>query len=702
MLNTSFNSRAFRCPAFEPMVPLAATGGVESSYAVGFDGSNDYININTAASIKGLTSYSVSVWAKPKALVSGNVYSIWFESINTDGTTARSRLFFENASGSYNNVANTVGVRFRASDGESATTFSAGANAVSVGLWYHIVFVFDSVNDSHKIYVNGRLRGTSTASVAGHDNTTPASVTIGVAGTSSSEWLNGAVDDLRIYNRALTDAEVQSIHRNSSSPPTSGLIRYLPLDEGTGTTVTDSIGGLTGTLTNGPTWQPQVCPRLRSGRDTTQSWGVSLVGASSHYVVSTSSPLNPSATNFTASAWVKFTGVATQQVILSQLDGSGTGATWLELTSGAKLQTAIGGSNLTGATSLVANVWYHVALQQSGTDSTLYLNGTADGTATRTPASASGVIRIGTSKAGANYMTGNVKSVRIDNAALSAADIAKLANNIPISATPVGHWKLDDGTSTTAIDSSGNGNNGTLTNGPTWSGDIPQWFRATIESSYSLNCDGINDYVQIADNASIDANLTAGMSIVAWFNPTSLPVSTLQMIASKYATGATDSSYYLGVYDSNGDGVAELRGYVVKDAANTNTIQGTIALTAGRWTHAALTHTVGGLTTLYTNAVSSGSITGAGVTSVLNTAIAFNIGARNNGGQPFNGQIDEVAVYSRVLTVAELADSASGYIVSAGLVSRYKLDGNANDTHGLNHGTEQGGVGYSTNVPGAL
>lgn len=460
MSHTAFTSRAFRCPAFEPIVPRV--GGVESAYAVGFvSGSLQSIAIPASDKYKPTSAVSVSAWIKQSSSHTGFILDVqgphWTSYRGYNLLVIASRLVMELA---YN---------------QNGTSFTSNGTLTN-GLWYHVAATWDG--STIALYINGNLDKSALLSGPLTYDTSPAfPAAIGCRYTLAASAFNGFIDDLRIYNRALTADEISSIYNNTSSPPTSGLVFYLPLDEGTGTTTTDTVGGLVGTLTNGPTWQTQVCPRLRSGRDTTQSWGVSLVGASSHYVVSTSSPLNPSATNFTASAWVKFTGVATQQVILSQLDGSGTGATWLELTSGAKLQTAIGGSNLTGATSLVANVWYHVALQQSGTASTLYLNGTADGTATRTPASASGVIRIGTSKAGANYMTGNVKSVRIDNAALSAADIAKLANNVPITATPVGHWKLDEGSGTTAIDSSGNGNNGTLTNGPTYTGDIPQWFR---------------------------------------------------------------------------------------------------------------------------------------------------------------------------------------------------------------------------------
>jgi hypothetical protein len=169
-----------------PYEPRNTDVGVDSNGCLSFDGGDDYVNFNTNMSIKGLSAFTVSVWAKPTALNSGGVYGVWFEGINGLGITARARIFFENSSASYNNVANTVGVRFRAGDAGSVVTFSAGANVASLHAWHHIVFVFDSVNDVHKLYVNGRLCGTDSTAVPAMDNTSSSSVTFGVAGTSAS------------------------------------------------------------------------------------------------------------------------------------------------------------------------------------------------------------------------------------------------------------------------------------------------------------------------------------------------------------------------------------------------------------------------------------------------------------------------------------------------------------------------------------
>ena len=59
---------------------------------------------------------------------------------------------------------------------------------------------------------------------------------------------------------------------------------------------------------------------------------------------------------------------------------------------------------------------------------------------------------------------------------------------------PVGYWNMDDATGTTAKDLSGNGNNGTLTNGPTWLTDG--------KFGGAVKFDGSNDYVGVSSSSA--------------------------------------------------------------------------------------------------------------------------------------------------------------------------------------------------------
>lgn len=72
----------------------------------------------------------------------------------------------------------------------------------------------------------------------------------------------------------------------------------------------------------------------------------------------------------------------------------------------------------------------------------------------------------------------------------------------------VGCWKFDEGTGITAYDNSGNGNTGTLVNGPQW---------VDGDAGKALSFDGIDDYIQVPDSNSLD--VTDALTIAMWFKP---------------------------------------------------------------------------------------------------------------------------------------------------------------------------------------
>lgn len=73
------------------------------------------------------------------------------------------------------------------------------------------------------------------------------------AAGSTFETFAGSMAGLCVWNRVVTPAEFASIYKTQVIP-TSGSRAYWPMVEGAGTTIADSIGGFTGTLTGGVTW----------------------------------------------------------------------------------------------------------------------------------------------------------------------------------------------------------------------------------------------------------------------------------------------------------------------------------------------------------------------------------------------------------------------------------------------------------------
>ncbi|MFB0553736.1 MAG: LamG-like jellyroll fold domain-containing protein [Phycisphaerae bacterium] len=92
--------------------------------------------------------------------------------------------------------------------------------------------------------------------------------------------------------------------------------------------------------------------------------------------------------------------------------------------------------------------------------------------------------------------------------------ILVLSVSSSVCADLVGHWKLDDGSGTTVSDSSGNGNDGTIVNNPTW---IPGIAGLALEFHGLGVSGGGGDYIDCGNDASLD--ITGPTSIALWIRP---------------------------------------------------------------------------------------------------------------------------------------------------------------------------------------
>lgn len=210
----------------------------------------------------------------------------------------------------------------------------------------------------------------------------------------------------------------------------------------------------------------------------------------------------------------------------------------------------------------------------------------------------------------------------------------------------VARWHMDEGSGSSTIgDSSSNSNNGTIT-GAAWIGtDGGGWFDRDdvgFSSGASLNFDGLNDYVTVADDDTLDLNQ---LTITGWIT-TSDDVTNNRFILSKWAESPNHKSYavYIGAGQAN---------FLTSNDGDLNgdTLSGG-AIAINTLYHIAVTFD-GNTKKIFINGSESNS--GLWANTIYSGTSPVIIGNRNTSTTNyFKGIIDEVLIYNRALTPEEI------------------------------------------------
>jgi hypothetical protein len=206
---------------------------------------------------------------------------------------------------------------------------------------------------------------------------------------------------------------------------------------------------------------------------------------------------------------------------------------------------------------------------------------------------------------------------------------------------------FDEASGTVATDSSASAKNGT----------IRQAARVAGKFGGALQFDGVDDWVTVADTTASPLDLTTGMTLEAWVNPTVMSGWETVLMKERGIAGEGLLSYALYAHDGAplSLGRAVPAGYVrVAPVASTTdrAVRGTTKLALNTWTHLATTYD-GTNQRFYVNGVLVGTTAGTGSIAVSNGAIRIG-GNASSTGEFFQGLIDEVRVYNRALTAVEI------------------------------------------------
>ena len=224
----------------------ATISGVNSPFsdwgfgnALSFNGTNNYVNVGNPANIPLTGSLSIEFWAYPTNIGSGRRNPICKNYYNEFCLTTES----SNNGLSYYHGANS----------SNYLTFSV-ANIFTNNKWVHVVITRDMPTRTVKMYKNGVLVGSTTWTSARDPVSGSSSLYFGYG---YSAYFIGTLDEIRLYNRPLSDTEIQD-HFKGIYPNENNLIGLWHFDENyipPSTTASDSTNyGNYGTLVNSPLW----------------------------------------------------------------------------------------------------------------------------------------------------------------------------------------------------------------------------------------------------------------------------------------------------------------------------------------------------------------------------------------------------------------------------------------------------------------
>jgi hypothetical protein len=169
-------------------------GNIDGAYE--FDGINDFISIPQSPSLNIENELSISVWIKPTAFpTSGNMMILG----KSNYTSATNYLLRIKPNGF---------LQF-----EYKTFANSSDNPLLLNQWNHVVVTSNTSNEK-QVYVNNVLAAHTSQSSPFGLVSNP--VTIGAA-SYNSEYFNGSIDDVKIYQKALSDADVAQLYNTIST-----------------------------------------------------------------------------------------------------------------------------------------------------------------------------------------------------------------------------------------------------------------------------------------------------------------------------------------------------------------------------------------------------------------------------------------------------------------------------------------------------
>jgi len=552
-----------------------------------FNGTSGRVTIDDAVSLRLAAGMTLEAWVNPQA-VTGSWRDVIYKGDDNYYLEATS------TNASRPGAGGTFGTAY-------------GAAALAANAWTHLAVTYDRANI--RVYVNG----TQVSSVAATAAILTSANPLSIGGDAIyGQYFQGTIDDVRVYNRALAAAEIQT---DMNTPVGAPAPDTQPPTPPTGLAASSGQYGRVSL-----SWTPATDNVAVTVYNVHRSTSSGFVAGAANRIGQTVS-----------TAYTDVVAAGTYYYLVTAQDAAANVGPPSNETTGVSAAdtqppTAPGSLAATAAAGQASLSW------APSTDNV----GVAGYRLERCPGAGCSTFAQVAAPTAAPYTDAGLAAGMTYGYRVRAADAAGNLgpfSNVASATTPavssglVAAFGFNEASGNTTTDVSGNANTGTLGSGVTW----------TTAGKYggALAFNGTSGRVTVADATSL--HLAGGATLEAWVKPSTVTAAWRDVVYKP------NDNYYLEATSKTGSRPA--------GGGTFGTTYGTAALAANAWTHLAVTYDRATVR-LYVNGSQVSSL--AATAAIASSTSPLQIGGDGTYGQYFQGTIDEVRVYNRALSAAEI------------------------------------------------
>ena len=251
--------------------------------SLSFDGTDDFVGIAANSVLNPTGDYTVAAWFKQEGNNTADTWQSVMTSRSSSGTNAKGYMMYLNPTNNYLQYwkgTNSGGSWVKNTTTSQSTWKSNGGGDPGTPGWNYYVIRFNGSNQTDLFLDGALIKSVTSAKTMNLQNTTrPTRIGAGATEGAAQFFFNGKIDDVAVWDEALTDAEISALYNSGETlyakenygdySSKDNLVAYYTMDSdnGTGTTLSDDEGNNDGTFGSEPAWStdtPGTAPTITS------------------------------------------------------------------------------------------------------------------------------------------------------------------------------------------------------------------------------------------------------------------------------------------------------------------------------------------------------------------------------------------------------------------------------------------------------